>query len=258
MRLRAVRLHGRPVYQVTMSPVERMGRLVQPDERFDRFDLAEEETPGLEFLRVVPVLEQTPGDRGGAGPAGLAPRLDPRADTVDQGDFDEDAGVVEGAGVFGSDDVSGGAAARHEVEQARRAVVTPVVRRLLTGRVDDEPVDGGLRHHSGSGGTAGSSCAISLIASISASFMTSAFGHSAIRPGRDRVATTRRSRTIPAADAHGFFVVAGTVEASAGGHMSRGGDEAGRYENVGIDEHADQRPSPDESSGPPVRRAMSS
>ena len=144
-----------------MSPVERMGRLAQPDQRFDRFDLAEEETPGLEFLRVVPVLEQTPGDRGGAGPAGFAPRLDPRADAVDQGDFDEDAGVVEGAGVFGSDDVSGGAATRHEVEQARRADVTPVVRRLLTGRVDDEPVDGGLRHHPGSGGTSASSCAIS-------------------------------------------------------------------------------------------------
>ena len=154
------------------------GRLAQPDQRFDRFDLAEEEAPGLEFLRVVPVLEQAPGDRGGAGPAGLAPRLDPRADAVDQGDFDEGAGVVEGAGVFGSDDVSGGAAARHEVEQAGCAVVAPVVRRLLVGRVDDEPVDGGLRHHSGSGGTSGSSWAISLIASISASFMTSGFDHS--------------------------------------------------------------------------------
>ena len=32
--------------------------------------------------------------------------------------------------------------------------------RLLVGRVDDEPVDGGLRHHPGSGGNSGSSCVI--------------------------------------------------------------------------------------------------
>ena len=135
----------------------RGGRLAQPDQGFDRFELAEEEAPGLELLRVVPVPEQAPGDGGGAGPAGFAPRLDPRADGVDQGDLDEGAGVVEGAGVLGGDDVSGGAAARREVEPAGRAVVTPVVRRLLVGRVDDEPVDGGARHHSGSGGTSASS-----------------------------------------------------------------------------------------------------
>ena len=29
-------------------------------------------------------------------------------------------------------------------------------------------------------------------------------------------------------------------------------------DNIGVDEHADQRPSPDMSSGPPVRRPMSS
>ena len=125
------------------------GRLGQPDQRLDRFDLAEEEAPGLELLRVVPVLEQAPGDGGGAGPAGFPPRLDPRADGVDQRDFDEGAGVVEGAGVFGGDDVSGGAAARREVEPARLPVVAPVLRRLLIRRVDDEPVDGGARHHSG-------------------------------------------------------------------------------------------------------------
>ena len=62
------------------------------------------------------------------------------------------AGVVEGAGVLGGDDVTSGAAAWREVEPVGRAVVTPVVRRLLGGRVDDEPVDGGapslgLRRH---------------------------------------------------------------------------------------------------------------
>ena len=132
-----------------------IGQGVVPDDHPRRLDEAGldgvvqpevAETPGLEFLRVVPVPEQAPGDGGGAGPAGFAPRLDPRADGVDQGDFDEGAGVVEGAGVLGGDDVSGGAAARREVEPARRAVVTPVVRRLLVGRVDDEPVDGGARH----------------------------------------------------------------------------------------------------------------
>ena len=60
---------------------------------------------------------------------------------------------INGAGVLVGDDVSGGAAAQREVEPARRAVVTQVVRRLLVGRVDDGPVDGGARHHSGSGGT---------------------------------------------------------------------------------------------------------
>ena len=110
--------------------------------------------------------------------------------------------------------------------------------------------------------------------------MTSGFDHSTIRPGLRPRGHNKTIANDPAADAHGFFVVAGTVEASAGGHTSRGGDEAGRYGNVGIDEHADQRPSPgkssdpsvlatpgppsagrlspDESSGPPVRRAMSS
>ena len=68
---------------------------------------------------------------------------------------------INGAGVLVGDDVSGGAAAQREVEPAGRAVVTPVVRRLLARRVDDKPVDGGPRHHSGPGGTSGSSCAIS-------------------------------------------------------------------------------------------------
>ena len=61
-----------------------------------------------------------------------------------------------------------------------------------------------------------------------------------------------------AADAHGFFAVAGAVEASAGGRMSRGSHEPGRNENVDVDEHTGQRPSPDKSSDPPVRRPMSS
>lgn len=61
-----------------------------------------------------------------------------------------------------------------------------------------------------------------------------------------------------AADAHGFFAVAGAVEASAGGHMNQGSHEPGRNENVGVDEHAGQRPSPGKSSDPPARRPMSS
>ena len=69
---------------------------------------------------------------------------------------------INGAGVLVGDDVSGGAAAQREVEPAGRAVETPVVRRLLARRVDDKPVDGGPRHHSGPGGTSGSSCSINL------------------------------------------------------------------------------------------------
>jgi hypothetical protein len=41
------------------------------------------------------MLQQLAGDAGDDRIAGLAPRLDPRANPVDQRHFDEDAGIVE-------------------------------------------------------------------------------------------------------------------------------------------------------------------
>ena len=49
---------------------------------------------------------------------------------------------------------------RREVEPARRVIIMPVVHRLFVGWVADESVHGETRHHSGSGGTSGSICAI--------------------------------------------------------------------------------------------------
>ena len=72
------------------------GASVEPDQRFDGLELAEEEPPGLELLGIRPVLQQALGDAGDAGIAGLAPCLDTRADLVDERDLDEDAGIVEG------------------------------------------------------------------------------------------------------------------------------------------------------------------
>ena len=61
-----------------------------------------------------------------------------------------------------------------------------------------------------------------------------------------------------AADVQGFFAVAGAVEAPARSHMTRGVHETGCNENIGVNEHAGQRSSPGMSSGPPVKRPMSS
>ena len=125
-------------------------RLAQPHQGLHRLELAEEEPARIELLRVGPVREQPPGHGGGAGVAGGPPRLDARADGVDQRNLDRDARIVERPRVGRSDDVSRRPAARRQVEQPRRPVVPPVPRRLLIRRVDRQPVDGGLRHYSGS------------------------------------------------------------------------------------------------------------
>ena len=68
----------------------------QPDQRFDGFQLAEEEAAvRVALLRVAPMLQQALGDAGRAGIIGIAPGLDSRSDLVDQRQFDEDAGIVE-------------------------------------------------------------------------------------------------------------------------------------------------------------------
>jgi hypothetical protein len=60
------------------------------------------------------VVQQALGDAGDAGVAGLAPRLDPRPNLVDQRDFDKHAGVVKGLGAFGGDHVAGRATAVYQ------------------------------------------------------------------------------------------------------------------------------------------------
>ena len=65
-----------------------------------------EETAGPELLRVSPVLKQPFRDACDARIPGLAPC--PHAGTylVDQGDFNEDAGIVEGLGTFGGNQIT--------------------------------------------------------------------------------------------------------------------------------------------------------
>ncbi len=57
----------------------RCRRFGEPDERFDGFELAEEELM-FAFVGIVPVLQQPLGDAGDARIAGFSPRLDARAD----------------------------------------------------------------------------------------------------------------------------------------------------------------------------------
>ncbi|MBT9175219.1 MAG: hypothetical protein DDT22_00893 [candidate division WS2 bacterium] len=123
-------------------------RFTQPDQRFHRFQLAEEETPRLELFRVTPVRKQPLGDAAYARPAGLAPGFHARADLVDQRDFHKDAGVVEGLGIARGHHIARRAAALHQVEGPRLARVAPVARRFFVGRVDDQAVDGCSGHHS--------------------------------------------------------------------------------------------------------------
>ena len=139
---------------VQAHPLRRR-RLAQPNQRLRRLQLAEEEAPGREFLRVRPIPKQTARDAGNARIAGLPPRLDAGADAVDQGNLHKDAGVVKGLGILRGDDVAGGTTARRQVKQAGAAVITPMPRRLLVGGVDDQAVNGGLGHQPGSGETSG-------------------------------------------------------------------------------------------------------
>ena len=136
------------------------GRLGEPDQRLGRLDLAEEKPPSVEFLRVRPVLQQSLRDSGNTRMSGFPPRSHARAEAVDQRDLDEHARIVECPGAFRRHDVASGTAAVRPVEQARGAVVAPVFRRFLPGRVDDQLIDGPPCHYSASGGTSGSRRAI--------------------------------------------------------------------------------------------------
>jgi hypothetical protein len=107
------------------------GRFGEPDQRLDRFQLAEEETPRVERLRIAPVLQEPPGDAGHARITRLAPGFDARADLVDQRDLHEDAGVVEGPGIAGGHHVARRPAACHQLKGPRLAIVAPMTLRLL-------------------------------------------------------------------------------------------------------------------------------
>ncbi len=115
------------------------GRFGQPDERFDGFELAEEEAQ-LALLWVVPVGQQAAADARRAGVARLAPGLHPRPNLVHQRDFDEHPGVVGPLRTVGGDQVAGRAAAVLQPEEAAGRVVLPVARRLRVGGVDDQAV----------------------------------------------------------------------------------------------------------------------
>ena len=135
-------------------------RFGQPDERLYRLQLAEEKTPRLELFRVVPVLQQPPGDAADARIARLAPGIDARANLVDQRDLFEEPRVIEGFGALRGHHVARRAAAVHQVEEPRLALVAPVTRWFTVRRVDDEAVDGCRGHQSTSGATNGSSAVI--------------------------------------------------------------------------------------------------
>ena len=79
----------------------------------------------------------------------------------DQGNLTEHAGIVERPGLSSRcHHIPRGPAAIRKIEQVRRPIEAPMPRRLLLGRIDDQPVDGRARHYPASGGTSGSKRAI--------------------------------------------------------------------------------------------------
>ena len=125
-------------------------RLREPDQRLRGFRLTEEEAPVGELLRIVPVGEQPPGDSGHPRIPVLTPPPHARADPVYQRDLDEHAGIVECLGVRRRHHVPRRSAPLDQIEQPGLALVSPVARRFLVGRVDDQPVDRRARHYSSS------------------------------------------------------------------------------------------------------------
>ena len=120
--------------------------LDQPDQRLDGFQLAEEEPAEVPLLQVAPVFQQPLGDAARPQVAAFPPRLDPRTDLVHQRQFPEHARVVERLRAGSRRDVTRRSPTFLPGEEPGRPVVGPVARGLLVGRVDDELVDGILRH----------------------------------------------------------------------------------------------------------------
>ena len=123
-----------------------VGALREPYQRLCGLELAEEEAPGVELLRVRPVVEQTLGHARDAGVSGFLPRPHPLSNLVDERDLDEHARVVEHPGVPRRHQVPRGAAAALPVELPQLTVVLPVQLRLGVRGVDDEAVYGCLGH----------------------------------------------------------------------------------------------------------------
>ena len=130
------------------------GRFREPDQGFDRFELAEEEAVVFP-VGFPPVAEEAQRGSGNAGIPGFAPFADERADAVDQADLGEDSGIVRVGGARGGEPVTGRAAAGPAVESRGVVVVVPVLAGFRVGRVQDERADlaarrGGAGHSSGS------------------------------------------------------------------------------------------------------------
>ena len=94
-------------------------RFGQPDNGFNRLQLTEKETAGFMFFGVAPVFQQAFGDAAHARIIRFAPGFDPRADLIDQRNFNKDAGIIKGFGAFRGDDIAGGAAPFNQIEEAR-------------------------------------------------------------------------------------------------------------------------------------------
>ena len=116
----------------------------QPNQRLGRLELAEEEPAALELFLVRPVLQQPLGDRRDPWIARVSPLLHSWPNLVDQWDFNEHAGVVEGRGVPRRYQIARRPAARLPPELSRLPDVAPVLLWLSVGLVDDESVYGGL------------------------------------------------------------------------------------------------------------------
>ena len=115
-------------------------RFREPDQGFDRFELAEEEAVVF-AVGFPPVAEEAQRGSGNAGIPGFAPLADERADAVDQSDLGEDSGVVRVGGARGGEPVTGGAAAGPAVESRGVVVVVPVLAGFRVGRVQDQRAD---------------------------------------------------------------------------------------------------------------------
>src|SRR5260370_30049004 len=89
------------------------------------------------------MLEQTLGNAACTWVVGFAPGFYSGADLVYEGEFDEDAGIVEGFRGFGGADVASGAAACDAGEEAGFAGGFSMLARVLLRGGCDGFIDGG-------------------------------------------------------------------------------------------------------------------
>jgi hypothetical protein len=147
---------GREVFEVDEVDVGGLGIEARPattetdlgemDDGLDGFELAEEEAAGA--VVAPPPAEEFFGDGGGAFVAALAPALDVGAEAVDEVEVlavllgEERHGELAGAGGFGADVVTGGAATGLLAGLAGDLIVLPVGSGLGVGGTEDRAVDG--------------------------------------------------------------------------------------------------------------------